>query len=68
MHDWSIGCEVRTVRHFKKDEVALPVSASAMVTPDLVEAVDAGRAVMACVWPAGEGGGLWSAFAAPYEA
>ena len=53
MHDRSIGCQVRTVRHFKKDEVALPVAASAMVTPDLVEAADAGRAVMACVQPAG---------------
>ena len=49
MHGLSMGRQVRTVRDFTKDEVALSVPASAMVTPDMVEASYVGRAVMACV-------------------
>mmetsp|Transcript_15992 Transcript_15992/g.34806 ORF Transcript_15992/g.34806 Transcript_15992/m.34806 type:complete len:1185 (-) Transcript_15992:250-3804(-) len=48
MYDRSIGCQVRTVRDLKKDEVALSIPASAMITPDLIAASDAGQALFAC--------------------
>ena len=41
MHDRSIGCQVRTVRDFKKDEVALSVSESVMVALELIAALEA---------------------------
>lgn len=49
MYDRSIGCQVRTVRDLKKDEVALAVPFSAMVSPDLIAASDAGQALLACI-------------------
>ena len=48
MYDRSIGCQVRTVRELKKDEVALSIPSSAMITPDLIAASDAGQALLAC--------------------
>ena len=38
MYDLFIGCQVKTVLDFKKDEVALSVLVSAMATQDLVAA------------------------------
>ncbi|KAL7555169.1 hypothetical protein ACHAWF_018782 [Thalassiosira exigua] len=72
MYDRSIGCQVRTVRELKKDEVALSIPASAMVTPDLIANSDAGRAVRACCAAppppssAGDGGdSFWDALGRP---
>ncbi|KAL7469323.1 hypothetical protein ACHAXS_009589 [Conticribra weissflogii] len=48
LYDRSIGCQVRTVRELKKDEVALSIPPSAMLSPDLIAASDAGQAVFAC--------------------
>ncbi|KAL3799913.1 hypothetical protein ACHAW5_005240 [Stephanodiscus triporus] len=48
MYDRTIGCQVRTLRDMKGDEVALAVPVSAMITPDLVASSDAGRAIFAC--------------------
>jgi RNA recognition motif-containing protein len=48
MYDRSIGCQVRTAREIKKDEVALSVPYSAMITPDLIACSDAGQAVFEC--------------------
>mmetsp|Transcript_12256 Transcript_12256/g.25890 ORF Transcript_12256/g.25890 Transcript_12256/m.25890 type:complete len:1191 (-) Transcript_12256:213-3785(-) len=48
MYDRSIGCQVRTVRELKKDEVALSIPPSAMLSPALIAASDAGQAVFAC--------------------
>ena len=60
------------MRDFKKDEVALSVPASAMVTSDLVEALDAGRSGWCACCQRGrtarEDYWLWSAFAAPSDA
>ena len=68
MYDWFIGCQARTVLDFKKDEVALSVLASVMITPDLVVASDVGQAVLACVRLADGVGGFWNASAATSEA
>ena len=48
MYDRNIGCQVRTSRDLKKDEIALSIPISAMVTPDLIAVSDAGRAILAC--------------------
>ncbi|KAL9190951.1 hypothetical protein ACHAXT_000657 [Thalassiosira profunda] len=48
MYDRSIGCQVRTVRELKGEEMALSVPKSAMITPDLIAESDAGKAVRAC--------------------
>ena len=49
MYDRTIGCQVRTVRELKKDEVALSVPLSAMITPDVISVSDAGQAVLQCM-------------------
>lgn len=61
MYDRSIGCQVRTVRDFKKDEVALSVPPSAMVSPDLIAASDAGQALLACCNQSNHSG-FWDVF------
>ncbi|KAL7537809.1 hypothetical protein ACHAXR_008095 [Thalassiosira sp. AJA248-18] len=48
MYDRTIGCQVRTVRELKKDEVALSIPSSAMICPDLIAASDAGQALYQC--------------------
>jgi RNA recognition motif-containing protein len=48
LYDRSIGCQVRTVRELKKDEIALSIPVSAMITPDLIALSDAGQAILAC--------------------
>lgn len=48
IYDRSVGCQVRTVRDMKGDEIALSVPLSAMITPNLIASSDAGRAVFAC--------------------
>lgn len=48
MYERTIGCQVRTVKEIKVDEVMMTVPRAAMITPDLIAASDAGRAVLAC--------------------
>jgi len=60
MYDRSIGCQVRTCRDLKKDEIALSIPRSAMITPDLIIGSDAGLAIFNCIQqpqPSSEGGG-----------
>lgn len=67
MYDRTIGCQVRTVRELKKGEVALSIPGSAMVTPDLIAASDAGWAVYRCCRRLSDGGDandFWEAFGA----
>lgn len=51
LYDRTMGCQVRAARELKKDEVMMTIPQSAMITPDLVAASDAGRAVLACCQP-----------------
>jgi len=69
MYDRTIGCQVRTVRELKKDEVAFSVPLSAMITPDVISVSDAGRAVLECMAKLTDGGSadenesnFWGAF------
>eukprot|EP00574_Skeletonema_japonicum_P006626 CAMPEP_0201737788 /NCGR_PEP_ID=MMETSP0593-20130828/43296_1 /ASSEMBLY_ACC=CAM_ASM_000672 /TAXON_ID=267983 /ORGANISM="Skeletonema japonicum, Strain CCMP2506" /LENGTH=871 /DNA_ID=CAMNT_0048231839 /DNA_START=218 /DNA_END=2829 /DNA_ORIENTATION=- len=66
MYDRTIGCQVRTVREMKKDEVALSVPLSAMITPDVISVSDAGQAVLQCMESSPANGGsesnFWGAF------
>jgi len=65
LYDRTMGCQVRTVREIKKDEVLMTVPRSAMVTPDLVASSDAGKAVLACCRSAGHATdqpNFWDAF------
>jgi RNA recognition motif-containing protein len=55
MYERTIGCQVRTVRDVKGDEVALSVPLSAMITPDIIASSDAGRAIFSCCF-GGNGG------------
>jgi len=48
LYDRTMGCQLRAVREIRKDEVLLTLPRSAMITPDLVAASDAGKAVLAC--------------------
>jgi len=60
MYDRSIGCQVRTCRDLKKDEIALSIPRSAMIAPDLIMGSDAGLAIFNCIQqpqPSSEGGG-----------
>lgn len=51
LYDRTIGCQVRTVREIKEDQVMMTVPRSVMIHPDLIAASDAGRAVLACCEP-----------------
>ena len=74
MYDRFIVCQVRTVLDLKKNEVALSVPSSKMVTRTLWwRRIPAGWSWRACVRRAGTAGrheddGFWSAFAATSEA
>ena len=46
--DRSIGCQVRSVREVKKEEVLVEIPQSSMIVPALVAASDAGCAVFSC--------------------
>lgn len=48
MYERSVGCQIRTLRDMKGDEVVMSVPLSAMITPNLIASSDAGRAVYAC--------------------
>jgi len=51
LYDRTMGCQIRAAREIKKDETMMVVPRVAMITPDLVAASDAGRAVLACCQP-----------------
>ena len=51
LYDRTMGCQVRAAREIKKDEVLMTVPRSAMITPDVIAASSAGRAVLACCQP-----------------
>lgn len=48
LYDRTMGCQVRSTREIRKDEVLLSLPRSGFITPDLVAASDAGKAVLAC--------------------
>lgn len=48
MYDRTMGCQLRSTREIKKDEVIIEIPRPAFVTPDLVAASDAGKAVFSC--------------------
>ena len=48
MYDRTMGCQLRSTREIKKDEVILDIPRAAFVTPDLVAASDAGKAIFSC--------------------
>lgn len=65
LYERTIGCQVRTAKEIKKDEVMMTVPRAAMITPDVVASSDAGRAVLACckALPQQEGEtGFWDTF------
>lgn len=46
--DKTVGCQVRTVREVKKDDVLLEIPRSSMISPDIVASSDAGMAIFQC--------------------
>lgn len=63
LYDLTVGCQVRTAREIKKDEVMMTMPRSAMVTPDLIASSDAGRAILACCQlPEKSEANFWDAF------
>ncbi|KAL3919821.1 MAG: hypothetical protein SGILL_003562 [Bacillariaceae sp.] len=63
LYERTMGCQIWTAREIKKDEVMMACPRSAMITPDLVAASDAGRAILACCESPGEGNThFWDAF------
>lgn len=67
LYDRTMGCQVRSTREIKTDEVMMTMPRGAFVTPDVVASSDAGRAVLACCQvddPAAESEsrGFWDAF------
>ena len=49
LYDRTMGCQLRTAREIKKDDTLMEIPKTAFVTPDVVAASDAGRAVLACI-------------------
>lgn len=48
LYERTMGCQLRAAKELKKDAVLMTVPRSSMVTPDVVAASDAGRALSAC--------------------
>lgn len=65
LYDKTMGCQIRTTREIKKDDVMMEIPRPSMVTPDLIACSDAGRAILACckATDANGGMGFWDAFA-----
>jgi RNA recognition motif-containing protein len=60
--DRTMGCQVRAAREIKPEEVLMTMPRSAMISPDLVAASDAGKAVLACVSHTTGAEGFWDVF------
>jgi len=54
LYERTLGCQIWTAREIRKDEVMMTCPKSAIVTPDVVAASDAGRTVLACCRRTGE--------------
>ena len=70
LYDRTVGCQVRTSREIKEDQVMMTVPRSVMIHPDLIASSDAGRVALACCEPLNSGEGkeeggnsnFWDAF------
>ena len=64
LYDRTIGCQVRTVREIKEDQVMMTIPRSVMIHPDLIASSDAGRVALACCEPIDGSGkvNFWDAF------
>jgi len=67
LYDRTMGCQVRTVKEMKKDDVMMKIPRSLFITPDLIASSDAGKAVLACCRPPNESEGatlegFWDVF------
>eukprot|EP00551_Chaetoceros_affinis_P010556 CAMPEP_0203667966 /NCGR_PEP_ID=MMETSP0090-20130426/4693_1 /ASSEMBLY_ACC=CAM_ASM_001088 /TAXON_ID=426623 /ORGANISM="Chaetoceros affinis, Strain CCMP159" /LENGTH=1087 /DNA_ID=CAMNT_0050532271 /DNA_START=360 /DNA_END=3624 /DNA_ORIENTATION=- len=62
LYDRTIGCQVRTAREIKEDQVMMTVPRSVMIHPDLIAASDAGRVALACCEPINDRSNFWDAF------
>jgi RNA recognition motif-containing protein len=48
LYDRTMGCQIRATRELKKDEKILEIPKTSMITPEIIAASDAGRAVAMC--------------------
>jgi len=62
LFDRTMGCQVRVAKELKKDEVMMTIPRCSMITPDLISASDAGRAVLACFKASDSLNNFWDAF------
>lgn len=60
LYDRTMGCQIRAVREIKADEVLLVLPRASMITPDLVAASDAGKAVLSCCKPVDNNVSFWN--------
>lgn len=67
LYDRTIGCQIRTCREMKEDQVMMTVPQSIMITPDIIAASDAGKAALACCSPDATIGNYWDAFGSLVE-
>eukprot|EP00526_Cylindrotheca_closterium_P003498 CAMPEP_0113607106 /NCGR_PEP_ID=MMETSP0017_2-20120614/3207_1 /TAXON_ID=2856 /ORGANISM="Cylindrotheca closterium" /LENGTH=1280 /DNA_ID=CAMNT_0000515687 /DNA_START=340 /DNA_END=4180 /DNA_ORIENTATION=- /assembly_acc=CAM_ASM_000147 len=51
LYERTIGCQVRTAKLINEQEVMMACPRMAMITPDVVAASDAGRAILGCCKP-----------------
>jgi len=62
LYDRTIGCQLRTTREMKENQVLMTIPKGIMITPDLVAASDAGMAIHACCQPINSTDNFWDAF------
>lgn len=64
LYERTLGCQIWSVREIKQDEVMMTCPKSGMITPDVVAASDAGRAILACCQHQGGNGSanFWDVF------
>jgi len=62
LYDRTVGCQLRATKEMKENQVLMSIPKGLMITPDLVAASDAGRAIHACCKPMDSEANFWDAF------
>lgn len=62
LYESTMGCQVRVTRSVEKDDILMTMRRGAFITPDLVAASDAGKAVLACCQGIDGKSAFWDAF------
>jgi len=62
LYDRTVGCQLRATKEMKENQVLMTLPKGIMITPDLVAASDAGKAIHACCQTMDSKANFWDVF------